>query len=148
MMVITGIKASSIRRRFIDTFVDKHSLWYKEILEQVKCSGGNHYYGYLWDCFFRDNLKIISIEEIGSYIDNLEVYLCWDNHPRTYFLTQVPSWEYPKNSLLKLFSSEVKTMIPNLPQDFYLFDATFSWAIAITHEESLPGIPICYYVFA
>lgn len=148
MTVITGTKASTIRRKFLDSFVDKNSMWYIEILSQVKSSGGSHYYGYLWDCFYRNNLHVFFMEEIDKYLHHSEVYLCWDNHPSNYFTMQVPSWGFPKNSLLKLSGSEVKSMMPCLPQDFYLFDATFSWAIAVTHEESTSGKSICYYVLA
>ena len=147
MMVLAGIEANTLRQSFLTSFVDKKSMWYKEILKQVHETNGGHYLGYLWDCLFRDNLKVVSMDFVYSFIrERNSIYVFWDNHPRSYFPRTSIARDHTKDSLLKISAEELGTIINQLPEDSYLFDDSLSWAIALTHEELSSGCRICYYL--
>lgn len=147
MMVHTGIEADTLRRLFLSSFVDKKSTRYREILRQVYNSNGSHYSGYLWDCLFRDHLKVVTTDFVYSFlVGRNSIYVFWDNHPESYFSKTSLAREYSKDSMLNISASQLEAIIEQLPEDFYIFDDSLSWAIAFTHEELSHGTRICYYL--
>ena len=57
------------------------------------------------------------------------IYILWDNN---IFNQKI---NYPIFSALKVLPQEIESLLSTLPSDIYLFDETFQWAFAFTHED-------------
>ena len=71
-----------------------------------------------------------------------EIYVMWDIHSKDYIW--IPDyWKYPKNAVLQMEPSDFENTMDTFPEDVYVFDLSFTWVIALTHEESRPGRRFC-----
>ena len=143
-MEIIQKESNEIRNKYLNTFVNKHSDYYKNYIEQTKYfSDGYAYTGYLWDCF-----KVISIIDTGVCEDILkdktDLYVFWDIHSCERVCGE-RYWKYPKDNILSLSYEELKNEVGNLPEDIYVFDKSFSWSIAFTHETDTENAPWIYF---
>ena len=50
---------------------------------------------------------------------------------------------YPKESIILLSADEIKDKLNTFPEDIYLFDNTYTWTIALTHESNLDNSRFC-----
>ena len=58
-----------------------------------------------------------------------DIYILWDNN---IFNQKI---NYPIFSGLEVLPQELGDLLSTLPSDIYLFDETFKWAFALTHED-------------
>lgn len=71
---------------------------------------------------------------LRSYIDY--VFVFWDNHSCDRIL--IPDyWKFPKESCLRMKYGDLCRNKIYLPEDIYIFDNSFQWTIAFTHETDL-----------
>lgn len=136
-MITTEQNPEVFRECFIEAFVDQHSPFYTErILKPVPCSDGVCYYGYLWDCM--KSWELVSLTFATHYINTQTgmIHAMCDLHPPSYFPR---NRQWARNTVFTFPASDLEKMIEILPEDCYFFDDSFSWAIALTHEESKPG---------
>ena len=68
----------------------------------------------------------------------------WDVNSKDYIF--IPDyWKYPKEAVLSISVEEFKKIKDTLPEDVYLYDNSFSWSIALTHEYSDEDERYCYF---
>lgn len=145
MKVLNEQQSSNIREKFINSFIDKASEYYVNyILKLNNFTDGWCYIGYLWDCF--NFFEPIEESFCLNYIETLdEIYIMWDIHSSERIL--IPNyWKYPKESVISLSFTEYVLFNKFFPDDIYIFDATFSWCFALTHENDDIGNRHCLFV--
>lgn len=133
MNILNFTESSFLREKFINSFINKESNYYKSnILNEEMFSDGMCYRGYLWDCLH--HCKNISLRESLTFLETKKnIYIMWDIHSKDRIF--IPNyWKYPKHSIL-LIESWSECFLEDLPEDIYLFDETFSWCVIYTHEE-------------
>lgn len=143
MKIIREEQANLIRDCFINAFINKKCEAYVEnISKPFQCSDGICYLSYLWDAI--ENPALVSEEEIIKKLYALnKFYVMWDIHSKDYIF--IPNyWKYPKESILLLTAEEFERIKNTLPEDIYIFDDSFNWVYAYTHEE-LNGERYCLY---
>ena len=138
MRIINGMEAWTIREKYIDEFIDKGKEYYSQNIKKLnKCSDGLCYDGYLWDCFFYFEIK----DEFycQNYIGKKsEFYILWDIHSCDKIWIK-DYWKYPKDSVAQIKYSEYLKLYNTFPEDVYIFDESFAWSIAFTHETDVQG---------
>jgi hypothetical protein len=145
MVLIDAEKSDFLRQKYISTFVDMHSKFYKEhILKTKNCIDGCCYSGYLWECF--GNFNVID-ESLGENIleKYKDFYVFWDINSCEKIL--IPNyWKFPKKSFLKINYFDFISIKSQLPEDIYLFTDDMSFTIAFTHEY-INGKRFCYWAY-
>ena len=144
MVILDLEKSNALRAKFIQSFINTESSYYKE---KIKCmkefSDGLCYVGYLWDCLL--NPKVVSENEANQVLqEKNNIYIMWDIHSHDRIF--IPNyWKYPKSSILseKVWKEELKH---ELPEDIYIFDDSFSWCVIYTHETDLNNNNFCLYI--
>lgn len=134
MEILDLYKTKKIRKDFTEYFVDVNSDYYLHRIKNKKLfSDGYCYTGYLWDCF--KNPTVQTPDFCLQLIKRFKVfYVFWDIHSCENIL--IPNyWKYPKDSVLKLDYFEFCSIKNDLPEDIYVFDDSFLWCIAFTHEQ-------------
>lgn len=145
MQLLCATQARELREIFIGTFIDTTGDFYiSRIQKRILCSDGLCYTGYLWDVLLHRR-QVSAPYVIHRLTENQSpVYAFWDIHSRDQIL--IPNyWKYLKDAVLQLAPTEIEGILPTLPEDCYFFDASLSWAAALTHEESKPGKRICFF---
>lgn len=142
LVVIDNTQGSSLRERYIETFVDTNHKWYHDrIGARRKYIDGYCYEGYLWDCL--KNKELVSAEYIKELSENVgTVYVFWDMHSCERIFIE-DYWKFAKDAVLEL---KFDTLIQGrefLPEDIYIFDNSFKWTLVLTHED-IDGAP--YYL--
>jgi hypothetical protein len=132
------IENDSVKRaKFVDTFIDKENEYYNSNIAnpiQEQC-----YSGYLWEVFINKEVKDEAC--LVNYIQALDkVNVIWDNN---LFVREYA--RFPKNSLIEMSGNEFLEIIPTFPEDIYVFDDTYSWAISFTHESNLDNSRFCLF---
>lgn len=148
MQMLLGKEAEEIRELFVYTFVDTESDYYlSQIKTTVRFSDGERYTGYLWDCLKTRNR--VSYQYIMSELSNriLPFYVLWDIHSCERDMS-VNNCKYPIDAVLLADASELNDLLVTLSEDCYFFDASLSWAFAVTHEELKLGRRLCYAMHA
>jgi hypothetical protein len=131
--ILTGEEAQLIRELFRDTFVDKNKESYKKYIEStIMCSGGNCYSGYLWDVF-KHSKRIGEGLAKAHVSDRNIIYVMWGIHSKE-GMPKKDNWRLPKEAILHVESSLLLDQLSHLPEDIYIFDDSFSWAVALTNE--------------
>ena len=131
--IIEKSQALAIREKYITSFIDLHSEYYKnKINKLVKCSDGYCYLGYLWDCLKNKAIfNIHDLENLPNFFTT--IYIMWDIHS----IDKIPQknyWKYGKNNILKIKFKDFKSVLNTLPEDIYIFDDSFAKSIVLTHE--------------
>lgn len=144
MQILSEKESMAIRELFILAFIDTKSAYYNnQILNMKKCSDGECYIGYLWDCLITKHR--ISYQFAVSFLESQhkEIYVLWDVNSCDFI--KIPNyWHFPKKQGLTLCAEDLKEVLPQLPEDCYFFDESFSWVVSLTHEEIKPQKRICY----
>ena len=138
------IESNKIREKFINEFVQINSKYYKEhIFKRIKCSDGMCYTGYIWGCI--RGRKLIDYDMAITYIEQFnDVYVMWDiNSKNRIFIPDY--WKFEKESILKLNSKLLMNNLQFFPEDIYVFNDTYEWTIALTHED-IDGKSFCLFV--
>lgn len=124
------------RKKYIDVFIDKLQDGYAEnIMTLRQYSDGYCYKGYLWD-YFKKAIVVTERFCLDWIEDNAMgcIKVLWDIHSKDNIFIE-NYWKYPKHSILCLCKSELRTIIGSLPEDIYIYDDTYRWTIALTHEQ-------------
>lgn len=126
-MLLGEKESSGIRELYIDTFLDVNSKYYQERI--LKTVDSIFHAGYFWDIF--KNPKIIKKSKILHQINCLQndIYVIWDNNIYNRGI------KYPIFAVLQVSPKDFESLLPELPEDIYIFDDTFTWTYALTHEE-------------
>jgi len=99
MTVLDDKKSNTLRCKYIDTFVNTNSPYFKENIEQknIFCDG-LCYTGYLWD-FLIVTVMITEAEADRLLQEKRNVFVMWDIHSCERIL--IPDyWKFPKSSVL------------------------------------------------
>lgn len=146
MEILNQFDGPTLRQKYKTNFINLNSEEYVKNIEALhEHKDGLCYSGYLWDYL---QLVIIKSEK---YCKNFlkqknSFYIFWDIHSCEKIL--VPNyWKYPKDAMLCVNYNEFMEICNNLPEDIYIFDGTFSWSIALTHEEDEQGSRFCYFAY-
>ena len=140
MKILDFTVSDSLRRKYVDTFVDVLSAYYIEhIKHKTIYSDGLCYTGYLWDCLI--NPHIIEENSANSLLKAKEnVLIMWDIHSCERIF--VPDyWKYPKTSVI--YTKHFDDVSQSLPEDVYVFDDSFTWSVVYTHETNANGSRYC-----
>lgn len=144
--ILTGLIADEIRASYVQAFINLDSEYYINNIKKLNSfSDGLCYTGYLWDCFKFFQIKAESF--CKTFLDSKRnLYVLWDIHSKDRIFIK-DYWKFPKSAVLLLNSWEEEKYIA-LPEDIYIFDETFSWSIAFTHEDDQNGQRFCYFAAA
>lgn len=144
MTVLSSKDSIRIREKYITTFVDTSKEYFLKYIKNIcHFKDGARYTGYLWDCFKFVELK--NKEFCQSFLRKKEFfYVFWDLH-LVENITIDNYWKYPIDSVLCTNITELEKQRNELPEDLYLFDDSFTWTIAYTHEDDLEGNQMIYY---
>ncbi len=132
MTILDSTKSDMLRCKYINSFIDTSSSYYKKYIEQkTQFSDGLCYTGYLWDCLLKPT--VISEYKADQILQGKRnIFIMWDIHSCEKIL--IPNyWKFPKAKIICTDAWE-KSFEPNLPEDVYVFDDTFSWSVIFTHE--------------
>ena len=143
MKILQGQAARDCREMFINKFVDQYSTYYKErILNPVLKFEDSAYYGYLWECF--SSCEVKTQKECMQWLaDKTQIFILWDILPDLAVAGGRDAWNYPKHGVLSVDIQEYTAIAADLPEDIYLFDASFSWCVSFTHETNLQNERWC-----
>lgn len=127
-------EARAARIAYLKAFVDTESDWYKaHIAVTRKCSDGECYEGYLWDCL--KSRQIIGeqqfLRDVAAYG---RVLVMWDIHSKERILIE-DYWKFDKAAVLELQGKVLVGGMALLPEDLYVFDRSYSWSLISTHED-------------
>lgn len=149
--VVDAKKASDLRKRFINTFVNtNHKLYQAHIKTLHTYPDGEFYIGYLWD-FLLDNQDYeyeCNMESACEYLKQKQnIYVMWDMFSNHRVCTNAKfAVEYAKDTIIQASATSIAQMLPNeweawnnksqiwFPEDIYCFDDTMSWYVIFTHE--------------
>jgi hypothetical protein len=136
-----------IRKRFIDEFIDQDAPGFDESIRRlVAFTDGMAQTGYLWD--FIKARTLIDEADLWDRVNRRDwVYVMWDIHSSDRILIE-DYWRYPKDSvLISRPPGTVQAGQSFLPEDLYLFDDSFAWVAATTHDE-IDGRRFCLWAGA
>ena len=141
--------SDALRAKFVATFVDTSRPRFPELIGHRRhFVDGDFYTGYLWD--FLTNFTLVTEEQVWSNVASLgtEIDVMWDLHSSERIL--IPDyWNFPRHALLRGPPKVIHGGASFLPEDLYLFDETFVWCAALTHEYSDDsGERICLFARA
>ena len=133
IIILSKDDAALTRKKYIKTFINTQKDYYIKNIEALnECIDGYCYNGYLWDCFVSPALT----EEayIWDKLKRLDyVFVLWDIHScEKIFIKDY--WKFDKDDVIKLSPQILSNGLNNLPEDIYIFDKTFKWSFALTHE--------------
>jgi hypothetical protein len=140
-------QSTRIRDRFISEFIDQGDpLFDESILQRHDFPDGKAYTGYLWD--FIGARALVSEGELWARVTRREwIYAMWDIHSSNRILIK-DYWRFPKNSILVGQPPElIREGQAYLPEDLYLFDDSYAWVAATTHDE-IDGERFCLWAGA
>ena len=130
--MLEPVIAKEYRKKYINTFIDTNCEYYNKISQLKLFSDGWCYTGYLWDCL--KTPQQINWAKIMSYQKYLkDVLVFWDIHSCDRILID-DYWRFPKNACLELNFNDLCNNKEFLPEDIYIFDRSFKWTLAFTHE--------------
>lgn len=123
-----------VRERFIQEFIDQTDASFAESIHQHRFADGMAYTGYLWD--FIKGRTLIDESELWSRVERRDwIYAMWDIHSSEH-IRIAGYWRFPKDAVLvSRPPARVREGQRYLPEDLYLFDDSFAWVAAVTHDE-------------
>lgn len=142
--ILNQDEAREARKTFIDTFIKKDSDYYKKYIKELKkFSDGQAYIGYLWDCF--SIKKVINMDIALSIIEKkFKILILWDIHSKDMIKIK-DYWKFDKEDVIELHCKNFPELFLLFPEDFYVFDVRYDWAIAFTHEYDDSNTRFIYY---
>jgi hypothetical protein len=136
--VLAAWPAAVARQKFIQTSLDTETDFFRHnIKSKRRFSDGNCYEGYLWDCLARYS-KVSFKTILRRLLRYKKVLAFWDIHSHDRILIE-DYWLFPKHAVLEIRSEILAANLVFLPQDLYIFDDSFSWALILTHEYDEKG---------
>lgn len=133
--ILTPEDRQFARDRFIHAFIDTNSDWYIKNIQTVhRCSDGECYEGYLWDCL-KSKRIIDESQFVSGIVRRHQVFAMWDIHS----CDKIPIegyWHFEKSAVLEMPGHVLAEGISLLPEDLYIFDGSYSWALIGTHEDN------------
>lgn len=147
MEIIINDEADKIRVRYIKNFISISSEYYKtQIAQKRKFIDGYCYTGYLWDCY--NNFLLQNEEKSDQYISQKqEIMIFWDIHSKERIV--IPDyWKYPKDAVIRIKGKDFAEIKKMLPEDIYIFDKSYTWSIAYTHEVDDKQRRFCYFAYS
>lgn len=143
MELIMGIQANIIREIYEEAFINKNSDYYQANITPKKTVGDDisSYDGYLWDCF-KKPIVVTENTALAIASSHITIYVMCDLHSNDKILIQ-DYWKYPKDAVIVVNQDELCDYLHIFPEDVYLFDDSFSWTVALTHEYSKKGRRYC-----
>jgi hypothetical protein len=136
--ILAARQAAIARKKFIQTFLDTTTDFFRQnIRRKRRFSDGYCYQGYLWDClaeYSRMPFKTI----LRRLLRYKNVYVFWDIHSRDRILIK-NCWLFPKQAVLEVPTEILAANLVFLPEDIYIFDDSFNWALILTHEYDEKG---------
>ena len=144
MNLLLHNEAQKIRTEYIDSFINRSSEYYRVAIEKKHLyKDGLCYDGYLWDCYISP--IVVGEKEAISYIEQADkLFVMWDIHSCEKIY--IPNyWKFPKEAVIVTDPIELIKLFPLLPEDIYLFDNTFSWTVALTHEVLRGNTRYCIF---
>ena len=142
--VLQTLEADQIRAKYISLFVDQVSEWYEEQIAIKVLSGDGWYYrGYMWECLKQGTPA--KEEQILGQLKGMDesVFVLWDISSRRN-LSPKDYWKFPRDAVLYLWASDLLEGLGYLPEDIYIFNASFSWSLIFTHETTYDNERLCY----
>ena len=133
--VLTGERATAIRERFKQAFLDRSHPWYRDGIEDLKeFSDGRFYTRFMRD-FLRHFRSASEAEVWEECLRHDELIVLWDIHSADRI--HIPDyWKFPRDPVLVGAPEAFRSGQHLLPNDLYLFDSTFSWAGVLTSDYS------------
>jgi hypothetical protein len=133
--------ADAVRRRFVAARVDPALVrQMPQALEVKDFDDGPAYEGYLWD--FLEGKRVVTEPEIWGAVAGAErLYAMSDLHSAE--RVRLPEG-FPRGTVLRASAEVLRAGLAYLPEDLYLFDDSFTWAAALTHED-VDGTRFCLW---
>jgi len=132
--ILPANDSADLRSAYLRAFVDTACEHYQRyIATKQQFSDGEHYTGYVWDCL-RQSARITYERFCREVVRHPEIYVLADDHSRDRVITP-PLWPYPPYSVIALPSDLLLRLLPALPEDVYVFDASVRWTVGLTHEH-------------
>jgi len=131
--ILPSGQAARIRTSFSAARLDpQHELEAADALRLREFSDGLAYTGYLWD--FLADKRVVREHELWEIIDSLDyVQVMWDLH--SVDRVRIPNYfRFPRGTVISAPPHVIRRGLEYLPEDLYLFDSTYNWAAALTHE--------------
>lgn len=141
----TESDSADIKNLYYLYFADfDSSLFRNSILELKPFSDGMHYNGYVWNF-----LKSASVIREKTCLDILSdkktsIMAFTDNHSVENAIDSA-LWPENRTVVIELSAAMLIENLFNLPEDIYVFDASYSWTIAFTHEYLDKNRRYCLY---
>lgn len=132
--ILTAADSALWRDAYLKAFVDTSCDYYRQYIAQPReFSDGVHYEGYLWDCL--RGAQRITVQRFHAEVPrHREVFVIADDHSRDRVIG-LPLWPYPSYSVARFQANTLLQSLGSLPQDIYVFDASVSWTVVLTHEQ-------------
>ena len=126
--VIEGPAALELRARWVDVFVDESGDYFQKQIRDWRFP----YRGYLWDCL-RGGQPVSETEVWHRAAKSGSVYVMWDMHDSS--RVAIPGYfRFSIGSVLVSSPGTIEVGHEFLPEVLYIFDKTFEWTTALTHE--------------
>lgn len=133
VVVVPAQEAEQLRADFVASRLDpQYKAQASEALALRQFRDGLAYTGYLWD--FLADKEVVQETTIWHRVSARDaVFAMWDIHSTERI--RIPDYfKFPKDAVLRADPESLGRGLPFLPEDLYLFDDTFEWAGALTHE--------------
>ncbi len=147
---------------FVDTSHDLYVRYIRDLKANDTVNAEGCRFTFLWSCLKRDNAYRIDFYSAMRYLyhrKNERVFVMWDIRPKKILYPKGWQEDYIPECEIRLKSDDVISVEPKelcdvllhdhhieahwigdisqyfLREDVYVFDETFTWFIALTHEE-------------
>jgi hypothetical protein len=131
-MILAADESALLRQAYLDAFVDTQCDHYaKYIRTERTFSDGRHYEGYIWDCL-RQPKRITFKHFTNAVVRFDQVFVFADDHSRDR-VVGAALWSYDALSVARFQPDMLLRCLPTLPEDIYVFDASISWTLILTH---------------
>ena len=167
--VLESAKADWLRQRFIQAFVDTSTDYYVELAKTKPSNTAQTITAqrYLYDTLYQSKCTPISFAQAIKEIAKREyVYTMWDITPAQVIYPALPHYVSPKPRYLTLYQSDsvitwqtaaleelltkemgdyaaTRYLYNTLPEDLYIFDDSFSFAVILTHSPTKENERLC-----
>ena len=132
--IMPAAESTRLRSAYLAAFIDTAGEWYQRTIATPRqFSDGLHTDGYLWDCL-RGHTRLPESQLATELQRHADVYALADDLSRE----RAPGavlWPFAPGSVISLPSALLWQLLPALPMDLYVFDASVSWTLVLTHED-------------
>src|SRR4051812_44499711 len=123
--ILSAAESARLRAAFLAAFIDTASEHYqRDIATLRQFSDGSHASRYLWECLRRWT-RLPESQFPEELQRHSAVYALADDLSRER-VPGAPLWPFPVGSVISLPSALLWQLLPALPEDLYVFDASVS----------------------